>query len=144
MWCKFGHVTVEISNRSGTWRRRGSSARRSCWASARSLRCPHAINKQVCGESLPHGGVRPFHQKSTCLTQLTLGPYVVQIWPRYGRNFDQTKSAYSTEWSYRLSLICLRRLKSSPGPNVNSAIFQLGRLLMENSRKYASLSGSLS
>ena len=30
----------------------------------------------------PHGGVRPFHQKSTCLTQLTLGPYVVQIWSR--------------------------------------------------------------
>jgi len=26
----------------------------------------------------PHGGVRPFHQKSTCLTQLTFGHYVVQ------------------------------------------------------------------
>ena len=24
----------------------------------------------------------PFHQKSTCLAQLTLGPYVVQIWSR--------------------------------------------------------------
>ena len=31
---------------------------------------------------LPHGGVRPFHQKLTCLTELTLGPDVVQIWPR--------------------------------------------------------------
>ena len=30
----------------------------------------------------PHGGVRPFHQKSSCLTQLTLGTYVVQIWSR--------------------------------------------------------------
>ena len=30
----------------------------------------------------PHGGVRPFHQMSTCLTQLTLGPYVVQTWSR--------------------------------------------------------------
>ena len=30
----------------------------------------------------PHGGVRPFHQKSTCLTQLSLGPCMVQIWPR--------------------------------------------------------------
>jgi len=29
----------------------------------------------------PHGGVRPFHQKSTCLTQLTLGRYVVQSRP---------------------------------------------------------------
>jgi len=28
----------------------------------------------------PLGGVRPFHQKSTCLTQSTLGPNVVQIW----------------------------------------------------------------
>jgi len=31
----------------------------------------------------PHGGVRPFHQKSTCLTQFTLGPYVEQIWSSY-------------------------------------------------------------
>ena len=30
---------------------------------------------------------RPFHQKSSCLTQLTLGPYVVQIW---SRNTPQT------------------------------------------------------
>ena len=30
----------------------------------------------------PHGGARPFHQKSTCLTQFTLGPYVLQIWSR--------------------------------------------------------------
>ena len=29
-----------------------------------------------------HGGLRPFHQKSTCLTQLTLGPCVVHIWTR--------------------------------------------------------------
>ena len=30
----------------------------------------------------PHGEVRPFHRKSTCLTQSTLGPYVVQVWSR--------------------------------------------------------------
>ena len=36
--------------------------------------------------SQPHGGVRPFHQKSTCLTRLTLGPNVVQIWSRYPSN----------------------------------------------------------
>ena len=29
-----------------------------------------------------HGGVRPFHQKSSCLTQLTVGPRVVQTWSR--------------------------------------------------------------
>ena len=31
---------------------------------------------------LSHGGVRPFHQKSACLTQLTLGLYAVRIWSR--------------------------------------------------------------
>ena len=29
-----------------------------------------------------HGGAQPFHQKSPCLTRLTAGPYVVQIWSR--------------------------------------------------------------
>ena len=33
-------------------------------------------------DTFPHGGVQPFHQKSTCLTQLTLGPYLVQSWSR--------------------------------------------------------------
>ena len=33
--------------------------------------------------SLPHGGVRPFHRKSTCPTKSTLGPDVVQRWSRY-------------------------------------------------------------
>ena len=28
---------------------------------------------------VPHGGPRPFHQKPTCITQLTLGPSLVQI-----------------------------------------------------------------
>ena len=30
----------------------------------------------------PHGGVRPFHSKSTCITQSTLGPHLAQIWSR--------------------------------------------------------------
>jgi len=34
------------------------------------------------GGAYPHGGVRPFHQKSTCHAQLTLEPYVVQTWSR--------------------------------------------------------------
>jgi hypothetical protein len=39
----------------------------------------------------PHGGVPPFHQESTRLTQTILGPYAAQIWSRYrgfpgGRN----------------------------------------------------------
>jgi len=36
----------------------------------------------------PHGGVRPFLQKSTCLTQLT---YVVQMWSRNPQKFEATK-----------------------------------------------------
>jgi len=39
----------------------------------------------------PHGGVRTFHQKSTCLTQLTFGPYVVQIWSGDPQKFEATK-----------------------------------------------------
>ena len=53
------------------------------------------IHKVEYDRGHPHGGVRPFHQKSTCLAQLTLGPYAVQIWTRYGRNFDATKPACS-------------------------------------------------
>jgi len=46
----------------------------------------------------PHGGVRPVHQTSTRLTQLTLGPYVVQIWSRNPPNLEGTKLPDSTEW----------------------------------------------
>ena len=40
---------------------------------------------QICQTrtpSPPNGVIRPFHRKSTGLTQLTLGSYVVQIWSR--------------------------------------------------------------
>jgi len=50
---------------------------------------PETLNPKLY--ILPHVGVRPFHQKSTCLTQLTLGPYVVQIWSRDVRNIEPTK-----------------------------------------------------
>ena len=63
------------------------------------VKLPHAINfRALCGANVvtcqvvrrvrelggdrPHGGLRPFHQKSTCLTQLTLVPYVVRMWSR--------------------------------------------------------------
>ena len=42
---------------------------------------------------MPHGGVRPFRPKLTCLTQLTSGPYVVQIWSRNPSNSVHVKSA---------------------------------------------------
>ena len=44
----------------------------------------------------PHGGVRPFNRKSTCITQLTLEPYGVQIWSRNPRISEATKPANST------------------------------------------------
>ena len=47
---------------------------------------------------LPHGGLRPFHQKSTCITQLTLGPNAVQIWPRNPRVSEATKPSNLTVW----------------------------------------------
>ena len=37
----------------------------------------------------PHGRVRPVHHKSSCLTQFTLGPYVVQIWSRHPPNGEE-------------------------------------------------------
>ena len=46
----------------------------------------------------PHGGVRGSHRKSTCIAQSTLGRYVVQIWSRYGQDFNPTKPSNSTEW----------------------------------------------
>jgi len=57
-----------------------------------ALRVPRVDEEKKCmiGLRVPHGGVRPVHQKSTCITQLALGPYVVQIWSRntleLGRN----------------------------------------------------------
>ena len=45
----------------------------------------------------PHGGVRPFHQKSTCPTRLTLGPCVVQISARPPPNLGVTKPSHCTE-----------------------------------------------
>ena len=40
----------------------------------------NACSRMRIAHVYPHGGVRPFHQKSTSLTQSTLGPCVVQIW----------------------------------------------------------------
>ena len=54
---------------------------------------------------VPHGGVRPVHQKSTHLTKLTLGPYVVQIWSRNPRNSEATW-AHGTLYS-----LLIRRLE---------------------------------
>ena len=46
----------------------------------------------------PHGGLRPFHQKLTCLTHLSSGPRVVQIWSRHPPNLEGTNLSESTVW----------------------------------------------
>ena len=46
---------------------------------------PPGIRPRRC---LPHGGLRPFHQKSTCPSKLTLQPCVAQIWSRNTRDFE--------------------------------------------------------
>jgi len=51
---------------------------------------PHSHSMLSAEDRPPHGGVRPSHQTSTCITQLTSGPHVVQIWscstPEFGVN----------------------------------------------------------
>ena len=42
----------------------------------------HGFSRRPCQNVAPHDGVRPFYQKSTCLTLSTEGPNVVQIWSR--------------------------------------------------------------
>ena len=53
----------------------------------------------------PHGGVRPFHQTSTYLTQLTLGPYVVQI---RSRNSPESGVDETLVNKWLASLSCVR------------------------------------
>ena len=58
----------------------------------------------------PHGGVRLFLQKSTRLTQSTLGPCVVQIWSRNTPNFGPNE-------------ICdVHRVKGLQSPASNSSL----------------------
>ena len=55
-------------------------AARSEWKALEAKTVPASAHHTVIPP--PHGGVRPFHRKSTCIRQLTSGPYVVQIWSR--------------------------------------------------------------
>ena len=81
----------------------------------------------------PHGGVRPVDQKSTCLTQLTLGPDVVQIWSRNGANFEPTKPSYSTgaAWENISGNLNLHR-KPSAAEGVSTSAEEGSRAACEN------------
>ena len=79
----------------------------SCWVwmlssyGAGSVVRPAALRELLPGlrhGTLPHGGTRPFNQKSMCLTQLTSRPNVVRIWSRNPRISEATKPSNSTEW----------------------------------------------
>ena len=65
---------------------------------------PHSCRLTFLELTYPHGGVRPCQQKSTCITQLTFGPNVVQIWSHNIRKSERTKPSNFTEW-----LVCLRK-----------------------------------
>jgi len=100
MWCKFGHVTLKIvlqrNPRAPT-----------CGVSSTSYPCFWCVQH---GKSRPHGGVRPLHQKSTGILQLTLEPCVVQIWSRTPPILGGTKPSYSIVWhhgkSYKGRVAC--------------------------------------
>ena len=62
--------------------------------------------KPFQNSTVPHGGERLLHRKSTCPTLLTLGPHVVQMWSRYGQNCDPTKPAYSAVRSSSFRNLC--------------------------------------
>ena len=50
---------------------------------------------------LSHGGVRPLHQKPTCLMQLTLGPHAVHIWSRNPLELkgNETRVLHRVSWN---------------------------------------------
>jgi hypothetical protein len=57
----------------------------------------------------PHGGVPPFHRKSTCMTRSTLGPNVVQIRSRNSLELrvNQTLDVHLVDASNPLTLLRL-------------------------------------
>jgi len=58
-----------------------------------------AKQEKRCPPPNPHGGVRPFHQTSTCLTQSNLGSDVVQFWSLVQRMSGASEPSNSTEWN---------------------------------------------
>jgi len=55
-----------------------------------------------CADDLmPHGRVRPFLQKSTCLTSSTSGLYAVQICSRDVPHFEGTKLSSCAVWGHK-------------------------------------------
>ena len=81
-----------------------------------------AIPSRAALSRVPPGGVHRFHQKSTCLTQLTLGPYVVQIWSRSTPEYEVNENFAL----HRVGAMTLQDLASSgwslfkvlPVPNI--------------------------
>ena len=66
----------------------------------------HVQRFRGSGFSAPHGGLHLFHQKSNCLTQLTLGPYVVD---RHHKSRRCSRDTYPE--SYITQYTSIRRAK---------------------------------
>ena len=64
------------------------------------------------GGAYPHGGARPFHRKSTCLTQLTLGPNLVHIWSRNPRMWQDCGHPCESNTSGNNNLLLLQQLRT--------------------------------
>jgi len=54
---------------------------------------PHGVKSQLVSRKVNFPHEKSTHQKPTCLTPLSLGPYVVQICPRNPRTSEGTKPA---------------------------------------------------
>ena len=66
--------------------------------SALPQRPPAGRNPKPETRSPTHDGLRQFHQKSSCITQLTSGLHVVHMWSRTPPILGGTKPAWPTVW----------------------------------------------
>ena len=99
---------------------RGPTGTHTVWVGPTPCRVPENclltvesnVQRDRVAHTVPHGGVRPFHQKSTCITQLTSGPSMVQIWSRIPQNSGRAKPSNSTvrELAEPFWHICVKRL----------------------------------
>ena len=72
--------------------------------------------------------VRPFHPMSSCLTQLSLGPYVVSIWSRNVQIYGRKKPSTFTEWCRRMVVKLFTSSSLSLSMQVPGWPFNLGLL----------------
>ena len=95
-----GHSSVLKNHRTARWTSCGSVAK-PCLRleTGTRVRIAHDQRPSHNPSILSHSGLRPFHRKSTCTTQITLGPDVAHIWSHSPPILQGTKTSNSTAWS---------------------------------------------